>query len=258
MNTIGIRLADGTFYPIFPEGEPNSATLDLTTANDNQTTVMVDVYRSASGTMADAEYIDTLQIDNLVEHPNGELTISLTIQLDADNRLSATINDPESGAESKMTVSLVTRPPEARAEMQAFDIAVPDDLFDGGTSGDTPFPASFEDTLTDGSTGENTESDPASSAAAQNTRAGVTGVSIADYLPSFSDEVADTEPEDTADNEIPDDATIAALLEGTPTDGGAGENTESEPASSDAAQNTRAGVTGVSIADYLPSFSDEV
>ena len=57
MKTIGIKLADGSFYPILNEGTPDKKTLDLTTAKDNQTTVMVDLYRSETGTMEDAEYV---------------------------------------------------------------------------------------------------------------------------------------------------------------------------------------------------------
>ena len=46
MKQIGIKLADGTFYPIMEEGKPVKKTLGLTTVNDNQTRVIVDVYRS--------------------------------------------------------------------------------------------------------------------------------------------------------------------------------------------------------------------
>ena len=41
MKTIGIKLADGTFYPILEEGSAQEKILDLTTAHNNQTTVMV-------------------------------------------------------------------------------------------------------------------------------------------------------------------------------------------------------------------------
>ncbi|MCI1209100.1 MAG: LysM peptidoglycan-binding domain-containing protein [Treponema sp.] len=126
MNTIGIKLADGSFYPILEEGKPAGTTLDLTTVSDNQTTVQVDLYRSETGSMEDAEYVDSLQIDNLVEHPNGEPDISLKVNLDDDNNLSAEINDPESGGHSQSTVTLVTRTLEERSTPTNFEIAVPD------------------------------------------------------------------------------------------------------------------------------------
>ena len=56
MKTIGIKLADGTFYPVLEEGTPKKRMLDLTTAKDNQTKVQIDLYRSENGTMEDAEY----------------------------------------------------------------------------------------------------------------------------------------------------------------------------------------------------------
>lgn len=109
MKKIGIKLADGSFFPVMEEGKAGKEVLDLTTAHNDQTTVQVDLYRSENGTMDDAEYVDTLKIDNLVEHPNGEPDISLDISLDDENKLSAELHDPESGGESHTTVSLVSR-----------------------------------------------------------------------------------------------------------------------------------------------------
>ncbi|MBP3710478.1 MAG: LysM peptidoglycan-binding domain-containing protein [Treponema sp.] len=106
MKQIGIKLADGSFYPLLEEGTPSKTTLDLTTASDNQTTVAVDLYSSETGSIENAEYIDTLQIDNLVSHPNGEPSISFSIALDENDELSVEINDPESGIHSNKKVSL--------------------------------------------------------------------------------------------------------------------------------------------------------
>ena len=46
MKMIGIKLADGSFYPIMEEGKPCRKNLGLTTVKDNQTRVLVDLYRS--------------------------------------------------------------------------------------------------------------------------------------------------------------------------------------------------------------------
>ena len=123
MKSIGIKLADGSFYPILDEGSPAKKTLDLTTAHDNQTTVMVDLYRSETGTMEDAEYVDTLQIDNLAEHPNGEPDLSFDVSLDENSRLSAGINDPESGRHSDTTITLVSRTLEERMNQSDFSLS---------------------------------------------------------------------------------------------------------------------------------------
>ena len=122
MKQIGIKLADGSFYPIMEEGKPVKKTLGLTTVNDNQTRVLVDVYRSKTGTMEDAEYIDTLQIDNLVAHPNGTADINLNIGLDENNKLHAEMIDPETGGTSNANVTLVSRTLEERLEPTNYDV----------------------------------------------------------------------------------------------------------------------------------------
>ena len=107
-NIIGIKLADGSFYPVMEEGKHFSKKLELTTVRDDQTTVHLDLYRSATGSMDDAEYVDTLVVENLVPHPKQEHSLNLNIKLDENNMLSAEIDDPETGAISNSKVSLVT------------------------------------------------------------------------------------------------------------------------------------------------------
>src|SRR5574344_1217176 len=130
MKTIGIKLADGSFYPIMQEGSAEKRKLNLTTVKDNQTTVQVDLYRSESGTMQDAEYVDSLEIKNLVKHPNGEPDISLDISLDENNELKAELHDPETGKDSTTTVSLVSRTIEQRSDPSDVTIAETEDFAD--------------------------------------------------------------------------------------------------------------------------------
>ena len=151
---IGIKLADGTFYPILEEGQPKKRLLELTTVEDNQTTVMVDLYRSETGTMADAEYVDTLQISGLVPHPEGEPALNLMIQLDDNNVLSAEVTDVESGASSNTTVKLVNRPAEERAATPDFLLSEITDADSKNTSipdemgfADEAFPADFPESI---------------------------------------------------------------------------------------------------------------
>ena len=123
MKTIGIKLADGTFYPILEEGAPKKRILDLTTARDNQTTVRVDLYRSESGTMSDAEYVDTLEVSKLNPHSVDDTELKLSIGLDESNELTAEVIDSETGRRSETQVKLVTRPAEERGSS---DFAVAD------------------------------------------------------------------------------------------------------------------------------------
>ena len=122
MKTIGIKLADGSFYPVLEDNTPSEKNLELTTAHNNQTKIMVDLYRSASCSMEDAEYVDSLQIENLVARPNGEPNISFTISIDEDNQLSAKIIDEETGNESNTTITLVSRTLEERLVTDEYDI----------------------------------------------------------------------------------------------------------------------------------------
>lgn len=115
MRTIGIKLADGSFYPILEEGVAGSKTLDITTANDNQTTVLVDLYRSSDGTMDSAEYVDTLRVE-VAPHRIGENTLSFNVSLDESGHLSAQIHDPQSGGTSNTDVTLLPRTEDERRE----------------------------------------------------------------------------------------------------------------------------------------------
>ena len=116
MKSIGIKLADGSFYPVMEDGKADSKTLSLTTVKDNQTTVKVDLYQSETGTMEDAEYLDTLQIEDLNPHPNGEPDFNLSLSLDDDNNLSAKVADPETNKASTKDVPFIKRSEAERAE----------------------------------------------------------------------------------------------------------------------------------------------
>jgi|GEM_PF-479076 len=122
MDSIGIKLADGSFYPILESGKAVKRQLSLTTVKDNQTTVHVDLYRSHTGSMEDAEYVDTLEIANLNPHGNGEPNLNLDIELDEDNNLSARMHDPETGMQSDKKLPLISRSVEERSAPANFSI----------------------------------------------------------------------------------------------------------------------------------------
>ncbi len=125
---IGIKLADGTFYPIMEDGVPQKKLMELTTAQDNQTSASIDLYRSESGTMDDAEYVDTLELSELAPHPGGETSISFTIQLDEDNMLSAEVVDSESGKTSATQANLVNLPSDQRRDSSDYTLSEVSDI----------------------------------------------------------------------------------------------------------------------------------
>ena len=123
MKTIGIKLADGSFYPILEEGTAKSYQLDLTTVKDGQTKVQIDLYRSETGTMEDAQYVDTLEVSNLIPHPNGEAELHLSLALNENNELDAKVVDEETGKQSETSVTLVSRTLAERAEPTNFELS---------------------------------------------------------------------------------------------------------------------------------------
>src|SRR5574344_96984 len=140
MKYIGIKLADGSFYPVLEEGKAAEKLLDLTTVQDNQTTVQIDLYRSATSSMDDAEYVDTLELKHLQPHPNGEPDLQLKVSLDDSNELNAEVADAETGRKSETQVTLVSRTlaereatpvnfsidePEGKLDVFAEDIDIP-------------------------------------------------------------------------------------------------------------------------------------
>ncbi len=123
MKTIGIKLADGSFYPILKEGTAKTCQLDLTTVKDGQTKVQIDLYRSETGSMEDAEYVDTLEVSNLVPHPNGEADLHLSVGLNENNELDAKVVDEETGKQSETSVTLVSRTLAERSEPTNFELS---------------------------------------------------------------------------------------------------------------------------------------
>jgi molecular chaperone DnaK (HSP70) len=114
--TIGIKLADGTFYPIIDSDAPGKKKLGLTTVRDDQTEVHIDLYGSDDPAMKTAEYIDTLQVDHLSPCPAGKLDISVSLAIDENDVLSADIFEPESGTRSskhlpRISQLIITPPP---------------------------------------------------------------------------------------------------------------------------------------------------
>ena len=121
---IGIKQADGSFYPILQDGKPDNKTIELTTVRDGQTTAQIHLYKKEPGSIDEPVYVDTLLIEHLVPHPKQEPTINLNINLDENNVLTAKVVDPETGNSSDIRVSLVTVP-ESQLQAQS-DFTVTD------------------------------------------------------------------------------------------------------------------------------------
>lgn len=218
MKTIGIKLADGSFYPILEEGTAKTYQLDLTTVKDGQTKVQIDLYRSATGTMEDAEYVDTLEVSNLVPHPNGEVELHLSVGLNENNELDAKVVDEETGKQSETNVVLVSRTLAERSEPTNFELSdTSDDAVqeDGLSLEDVPEvtdaaaestgEASSEDAFTDVSsefTFDDFEDDTANGISEEKDTNGVVTETVDEVPFSFDSEILDEAQNEEEANDV--------------------------------------------------------
>lgn len=105
-STIGIKIADGTYYPILQDASPSKKRLVLTTARDEQTDVQIDLYRGDGPKIDDAVYIGSLTIEDLEPSPKGEPEIEMVVGLDEEGNLQATAGDSRSGEKQSLSVSM--------------------------------------------------------------------------------------------------------------------------------------------------------
>jgi hypothetical protein len=109
---IGIKIADGTFFPILEENKVAKKRLVLTTAHDSQTNVQIDVYKSRSMSMDDASYIGTLLVENITKKEKGNPSIEFVIAYNDNSELLATAYDIEQPSEKNKALLVVLMQPE--------------------------------------------------------------------------------------------------------------------------------------------------
>lgn len=119
---IGIRVADGTYYPVFESGFRGRKRMVLTTVRDNQSTVQIDLYRGAGTEMADPEYVGTLLVEHVEQASKGEPEISLLVGLDQNGNLNATASDTKTGEYQSLSVSLSELSEEDTYEVPDFEL----------------------------------------------------------------------------------------------------------------------------------------
>jgi hypothetical protein len=87
--TIGIKLANGQFYPIMNESLTVKKRLVLTTAHDYQKSVQIDLYKSPDNTMNGALYIGNLVFNTIAPQAKGGPSIELVIDAAGDGVITA-------------------------------------------------------------------------------------------------------------------------------------------------------------------------
>lgn len=129
-SSIGIKIANGEFYPVIEESSTVKKRLVLTTVHDGQRSVQIDLYKSAARSMADAEYIGSLVVEQIAPKAKGEPSIELVIGSDGGNELNAEAVDldaSDSGDRQRLTVSMQALDEDRTYEVPDFELE-PDTL----------------------------------------------------------------------------------------------------------------------------------
>jgi LysM repeat protein len=108
-SNIGIKIANGEFYPLIEENSSVKKKMILTTAYDNQRSVQIDLFRSSRNAMVDAQYIGSLVIGNIALKRKGEPSIEMVISSNSRGEIVADAIDLDADVSSGhhvLTVSL--------------------------------------------------------------------------------------------------------------------------------------------------------
>jgi outer membrane biosynthesis protein TonB len=121
--TIGIKIANGDFYPIITEGESTvKKRLVLTTVHDGQENVQIDLFRSDSKSIQDAQYIGSLVVEEIKPKPKGEPSIEMIISCGTDGTITADACDLDAGDGERNTLSVSLQTMENRQKSSDFHL----------------------------------------------------------------------------------------------------------------------------------------
>jgi len=122
-SSIGIKIANGEFYPLLEENSLLRKRLILTTVHDNQSSMQIDLYRSMAASMTDAQYIGSLVVENIKPKQKGDPSIEMVISSNANGEIIADAIDLDTGPNGEhyvLTVSLKSLDEASR------DMEIPD------------------------------------------------------------------------------------------------------------------------------------
>ena len=139
---IGIRLADGSYYPILAESEQRSKQLSLMPANDNQESVRVLFYQADDSTFANPRFFGKITLDDLLSgsREKSEQNISLTVEMPQKNVLMVHVSEGSEGDEQDFLLNIQDTEQDTEAEgvfadsdvqIEDADISAPSDEFIG-------------------------------------------------------------------------------------------------------------------------------
>ncbi|HUV06792.1 MAG TPA: Hsp70 family protein, partial [Spirochaetia bacterium] len=125
---IGIKIADGSFYPVLDEGSLDKKRLIVTTVKDNQHNVQIDLYRSQEKSLKNAEYIGSLLIEDIPSSPKGEPEVEVIIGVDEEGNLNAVASENTTGNRQSLSTGLENLGKEDQYGIPEFALDEEDDL----------------------------------------------------------------------------------------------------------------------------------
>lgn len=120
---IGIKIANGTFFPILSVDDKVKKRVILTPVSAGQTDVKIDIFRGDGEGMFNPVYVASLILNNIQENEESGCEIELLVGIDDENILNAEALDQVSGEKQLLSISL-----DAVDETDFFEI--PDDAED--------------------------------------------------------------------------------------------------------------------------------
>jgi LysM repeat protein len=139
MNKIGLKLADGEFYPVLEDGTAARKRLVVTTVQDGQASVQIDLYRGLGPTIDGAAYIGSLVVEGIPNLAKGEPDIRMDLGLADDGTLTAFAQEASTGASQSLKVSLEALSEEEKYEVPDFEFAKGSDESRSGSFSDEDF-----------------------------------------------------------------------------------------------------------------------
>ena len=117
---IGIKTADGKFFPILQENEKTKKRVILTTVRDDQPLIHIDLYRGKGEQMEAAEHVGRLQIDHVPPSRQGEPDIELLLGMDPEGNLisKARIDSPDVKTEEESLIIRLDEPHVSAKEVE--------------------------------------------------------------------------------------------------------------------------------------------
>lgn len=121
-STIGIKIANGSYFPVLKENSTGKKKLVLTTVQENQESVQIDLYKGAGTEIADALYIGSLVIEKIERARRGDPEIELVLGIDKEGNLNASASDRKTGDKQNLSISLKTLTEENTYDIPDFDL----------------------------------------------------------------------------------------------------------------------------------------